>query len=66
MDQNYEPTLEEWEELTQRLFSKVEELELLMVEVEQDLHRFRNTREEWQKFHLAWKEEYFRTQRQSA
>lgn len=66
MDQNYEPTLEEWEEITQRLFSKVEELELLMAEVEKDLARFRNAREEWQKFHMAWKEEYFQTQRQSA
>lgn len=49
---------EEWEALTLRLFRRVEELESLMREVRSDLAKYRAVREEWQKWHTTWKEEY--------
>ncbi|GBF50572.1 hypothetical protein LPTSP4_20980 [Leptospira ryugenii] len=46
---------ERWQELTERLFQKVQELEDLMVQVRNDLDAYRVVREEWQKYHEEWK-----------
>lgn len=58
MELGKEATKEEWEEITRRLFARVEELTQLMEEVEGDLTRYRSIRSEWQQWHNAWKEEY--------